>query len=206
MGGSSSKKKKKEEEKLNKINKNNDIQKEEEKEKNIKKVDSFKNGYQPKIEMELNGPLKTFESRISEQIYDKKPIFIKKDYNLETTNFFNSNIYILEEKNIKDKIYHKYQQILYNIESKGISENKNNYLDELNKKINSDFGLKKLIKDDFDKTKINILYCSTLTENDEILINMLDYNEYLKDEKKSQNVIKNVINNNIEEMMSKIIK
>ena len=49
-----------------------------------------------------------------------------------------------------------------------------------------------------------MLYCRTLTENDEILINMLDYNEYLKDEKKYKNVIKNVINNNINEIISRI--
>ena len=208
MGGSSSKKKKEEEEKLNKNNIVNDNQNEE-KNNSIKKVISSKIIYEPEKDINPNVPIKTFQSKISEPIIDKKPkypIFNEKDYNLEITNYFNSNIFISEEKNIFDNIYHNYQQTLYNIESKGISTNIkiNNSLDEINKKINSYFGLKKSIKDDFDKTKANIVYCSTLTENDEILINMIDYNEYLKDEKKYKNVIKNVINNNINEMISKM--
>ena len=151
MGGSSSKKKKEEEEKeKEKLNKKNDNQeKEKEKEKedenNIKKVGSSKNNYIPPKDICLDGPIRTYESKISESIIDKKPIypiFKEKDYNLEITNYFNQNIFISEEKNVKDNIYYRYKQILYNIESKGLSTNKNKYLDEINEKINSDFCLK----------------------------------------------------------------
>ena len=73
-----------------------------------------------------------------------------------------------------------------------------------NKEINSLFGLEKSIKDDFNRTKTNILFCSSLNIDDEKFINRLDYEQYIKDENNYRKMIINVIKNNRKQFISNV--
>ena len=176
--------------------------------KNYKKMESAQHVLGPKNEeINPNIPIKTFQSKISAPIQEKKNIIkniYEKDYNLEITNYFNTNNNnISYEKKLQEDCKIKFQQIL----NKKINRiiNSNNDLDKISLKINSDFGLQKSIQDDFLKTKTLLLYCSTLDYEDEKFINSLDYIQYLADEKNYKFVIESIINKNIEEI-NRLIK
>ena len=176
--------------------------------KNYKKMESAQHVLGPKYEeINPNIPIKTFQSKISAPIQEKKNIIkniYEKDYNLEITDYFNTNNNnISYEKKLQEDCKIKFQQILNKNNNKIV--NSNNDLDKLSLKINSDFGLQKSIQDDFIKTKTLLLYCSTLDYEDEKFINSLDYIQYLADEKNYKFVIESIINKNIEEI-NRLIK
>ena len=219
MGSSSSKKKEKEKEIENEIEKeiikNNENNTNEDRNKinnvienNYRRIDSNPFTYEQKKEDNFsNIPIKTFESKISAPIQQKKSvlkILDEKDYNLELTNYFNYNDNISEDKNLQESYKIRFQQILNKINNRPL--NQNNYMININEKINSNFGLQKLIQDDFSKTKTYLLYCSSLDNNDEIFINGLDYKEYLKNEQKYRVIIENIINRNKREIIKLLTK
>ena len=207
--GSSSDKEKEEKDKKEETNKKNNLS--ESKEYKKSKSDTIKepethentnrvNPYDAINEINKNIPIKTFESKVSAPIDQKKSIFKlynEKDNNLEITNYFNQGNVGLQERYLVENIRRRYQQIIYEINNKRIDYDVN--YDRINLQINSLFGFNKSIKDDFDRTKINILYC-------EMFINGLDYNEYIKDEKKYRKLLAKVIKNNLKEIVNNIKK
>ena len=189
MGGSSSKKIKEEE--LNNAKRDESSQKKQKKEIN-QNIPSIKIKTNNNI---IKEEIKIFKKNMLEKIDENK-----KDNNLVITNYFIPNNYIISnEKNIQENIRLRYHEILNQINNKNLCWNLNDY-DNINQRINSYFGLQKSIKDDFNKTKTNLLYCSSLSEIDERFINNLDFNKYFGDEKKFRPLITNIINNNINEM------
>ena len=165
------------------------------------------NPYNAINEINKNIPIKTFESKVSAPIDQKTNIFKiykEKDNNLELTNYFNQGNVGLQERYILENIRRRYQQIIYEINNKRIDYDDS--YDKINLQINSLFGFNKSIKDDFDRTKINILYCSSLNAEDEMFINGLDYNEYIKEEKKYRKLLAKVMKNNLKEIVNNIKK
>ena len=203
MGGSSSKEEEKNKNK-NKENDNNFSQKEnmEIKKTNtlqIKKENIINNDIPIKIHKKVSEPIKekiNIEKIILPEEINKK----KKDNNLEITDYFNQYNINSNEINMINNIRQRYNQIIYEINNQTTK-----YDDNLkNKEINSLFGLEKSIKDDFDRTKTNILFCSSLNIDDEKFINRLDYEQYIKDENKYRKMIINVIKNNRKQFISNV--
>ena len=215
MGSSSNKEKEKKDEieetiKINNHSENKEFKKS--KSDTIKEPETLENTnrvnpYKEINEINKNIPIKTFESKVSAPIDQKTNIFKiykEKDNNLELTNYFNQGNVGLQERYILENIRRRYQQIIYEINNKRIDYDDS--YDKINLQINSLFGFNKSIKDDFDRTKINILYCSSLNAEDEMFINGLDYNEYIKEKKKYRKLLKKVIKNNIKEIVNNIKK
>ena len=209
MGGSSSKEEEKNKNK-NKESDNNFSQKEK---MEIKRTNT------PQIKKEEENiinkdiPIKIIK-RVSEPIKQKNNIEKiglleeinkknkeeKKDNNLEITDYFNPYNINSNEINIINNIRQRYNQIIYEINNQMIK-----YDDNLkNKEINSLFGLEKSIKDDFNRTKTNILFCSSLNIDDEKFINRLDYEQYIKDENNYRKMIINIIKNNRKQFISNV--
>ena len=203
MGGSSSKEEEKNKNK-NKENDNNFSQKEnmEIKKTNtlqIKKENIINNDIPIKIHKKVREPIKekiNIEKIILPEEINKK----KKDNNLEITDYFNQYNINSNEINMINNIRQRYNQIIYEINNQMIKYDGN----LKNKEINSLFGLEKSIKDDFDRTKTNILFCSSLNIDDEKFINKLDYEQYIKDENKYRKMIINVIKNNRKQFISNV--
>ena len=215
MGSSSDKEKEEKDEKEETNKKNNPSESKEckkSKSDTIKEAETHENTnrvnpYNEINEINKNIPIKTFESKASPPIDQKKNIFKlykEKDNNLEITNYFNQGNVGLQERYFVENIRRRYQEIIYEINNKRIDYDDN--YDRTNLQINSLFGFNKSIKDDFDRTKINILYCSSLNAEDEMFINGLDYNEYIKDEKKYRKLLAKVIKNNLKEIVNNIKK
>ena len=122
------------------------------------------------------------------------------DDNLELTDYFNSNNHNSDSRNHYEKIIQHYNQTLNRINSK---EYTNDFgLENTPEKINSDFGLKKAIEKDFTGTKSALLFCSSLSVDDEKIINQLEYDTFLNDEKQYKRLISQKIKSNLKEMMS----
>ncbi len=131
--------------------------------------------------------------------YEKNPLLYEKDDNLELRDYFksNDNDNNVEDLNTYYNINKTYEDIKNRINYKNNNSNSERELLEINEKINLDFGFKKEIEKDFKRTKTSILYCSSLSLNDENYINSLDYDKYKREESQSKTNILKIINSNM---------
>lgn len=126
------------------------------------------------------------------------------DTNLVLTNFFDNNI-IDKDKEELDKINYKYNHSFHNFKNNPTLYDQP-YLRDIIDKANSDFGLKQLIQNDFNKMKNCLLYCSNLSTDDERFINRLEYDDFISNNYRNKDSIINIINKNknqIPELISK---
>ena len=126
------------------------------------------------------------------------------DTNLVLTNFFDNNI-IDKDKEELDKINYKYNHSFHNFKSNPTLYDQP-YLRDIIDKANSDFGLTRLIQNDFNKMKNCLIYCSNLSTDDEKFINRLEYDDFISNNYRNKDTIINIINKNknqIPELISK---
>jgi hypothetical protein len=174
------------------------------KDKNERKNEAMGYPYQyPNKNIEIDNPYPNFEKKDNARIPNTKEVPLKvkheKDDNLELTDYFISNNYDSDSRNKYEKIIQIYNQTLNRINNK---QYMNDFgLENNNEKINSDFGLKKAIEKDFTGTKSALLFCSSLSEDDEKIINQLEYDTFLKDEKQYKRLITQKIKSNLKDMM-----
>ncbi len=211
MGGSSSKKEKD----SYKANKNEDYNKPNEI-VTVKRTETYD---EPKKEIRGNiyeeknigikDPYPKFEAHLSAPIPEIQENKVpktehEKDDNLELTDYFDFNNNNSENRNKFEKIKQNYNQILNKINNK---RNINNFnLEDINKNIYSYFGLNKSIEKEFNGTKSALLFCSSLSDDEAAIINQLEYDQILKDEKKYKGTIMQLIKSNLEEMMNQHFK
>ena len=211
MGGSPSK----EEKYSNKVNKNENYNKPNEI-ITIKRTETYDepkkevigNIYEEK-KIEIKNPYPKFEPHLSAPVPEIKENKVfktehEKDDNLELTDYFDFNNNNSEDRNKYEKIKQNYYQILNEINNKNNINNFN--LEDINKNIYSYFGLKKSIEKEFNGTKSALLFCSSLSDDEAAIVNQLEYDQILKDEKKYKGVILQLIKSNLEEMMNQHFK
>ena len=201
MGGSSSKNKEEKEKEIIKKTNTIDI-----KESTFKKNEDQE--FRKEIVSRKSEPLNTqnypiFQQKRNAPIpmpkQEQKMIYKKvNDDNLELIPTFNQNKDIA--KNIQDNLTNNFYQIFYRITNNNKNYNTNNKLTDVINKVNFDFGFQKSIKNDFDKTKSKLLYCSTLTLEEESFINKLNYEEYIINENKYRKQMGKILYKHINEI------
>ena len=117
-----------------------------------------------------------------------------KDDNLLLTDYFD-NI-IDKEKEELDRIYYKYTHTFYNFNNNNQISKEQQNLRNIREKIDSDFGLMKLMQKDFNKMKTCLLYCSNLSVDDEKVINKLEFDDLKGNNAYYKQSIINIINKN----------
>ena len=125
-------------------------------------------------------------------------------HNLELTDYFD-NIFDKDKEDF-DKIYYKYTHSFFNFNNNNNS-NEESELKSIREKINSDFGLMKSMQNDFDKMKTCLLYCPSLSMDDENFIDKLEFYDFLINNMNHKESILNVINKNqkdVREYMAKV--
>ena len=124
-------------------------------------------------------------------------------HNLELTDYFD-NIFDKDKEDF-DKIYYKYTHSFFNFNNN--NSNEESELKSIREKINSDFGLMKSMQNDFDKMKTCLLYCPSLSMDDENFIDKLEFYDFLINNMNHKESILNVINKNqkdVREYMAKV--
>ena len=117
-----------------------------------------------------------------------------KDNNLILTNYFDK--IIDKEKEELDRIYYKYTHTFYNFNNNNQISKEQQNLRNIREKIDSDFGLMKLMQKDFKKMKTCLLYCSNLSVDDEKVINKLEFDDLKGNNAYYKQSIINIINKN----------
>ena len=79
-------------------------------------------------------------------------------------------------------------------------------LKQIKEKLDSEFGFMQSMKNDFEKMKTCFLYCSNLSNEDEIFINQLEFYDFLTNNPKNKATILNIINKNEKEIPEFIAK
>ena len=100
-----------------------------------------------------------------------------------------------KEKEELEKINYKFNHTFYQLnESKDPEEVA--FIKQIKEKINTDFGFKQSIKEDFDKMKTCLLYCSNLSSEEENFISKYELYEHLINNFRTKEIIISIINNN----------
>ena len=220
MGASSVKDNKAKEDDIKK--ENNKENKDESKIIEIRKRNSFKPITQLKDEPLNNGArgndnynLNNYNNNYSNNINNYKAPIKEIDradsapinytyHNLELTDYFD-NIFDKDKEDF-DKIYYKYTHSFFNFNNNNNS-NEESELKSIREKINSDFGLMKSMQNDFDKMKTCLLYCPSLSVDDENFVDGLEFYDFLINNMNHKESILNVINKNqkdVRENMAKV--
>ena len=116
-----------------------------------------------------------------------------KDNNLVLTDYFDQTND--KDKEELDRMNYKYKHSFY--EFKTLQNPKEQLsLIKIREKINSEFGLMQAMKNDFDKMKTCLLYCSNLNGDDESFINRLEFYDFYGNHSKNKEIILTIINKN----------
>ena len=144
---------------------------------------------------------------------DYKDLIIKyKNNNLDLINQINTNKYIKDdnlemtyffEKNSleyiqKDKLMENVEKIINKIDCPNIYENTN--LNNIQDKINNNFGFLIDMENDLEKTKNQLTICNNITLEEENFIKNLSFSNYYKNEKNYTLIFNELILKNLEEL------
>lgn len=144
---------------------------------------------------------------------DYKDLIIKyKNNNLELINQINTNKYIKDdnlemtyffEKNSleyiqKDKLMENVEKIINKIDCPNIYENTN--LNNIQDKINNNFGFLIDMENDLEKTKNQLTICNNITLEEENFIKNLSFSNYYQNEKNYTLIFNEIILKNLEEL------
>ena len=144
---------------------------------------------------------------------DYKDLIIKyKNNNLDLINQINTNKYIKDdnlemtyffEKNSleyiqKDKLMENVEKIINKIDCPNIYENTN--LNNIQDKINNNFGFLIDMENDLEKTKNQLTICNNITLEDENFIKNLSFSNYYQNEKNYTLIFNEIILKNLEEL------
>lgn len=144
---------------------------------------------------------------------DYKDLIIKyKNNNLDLINQINTNKYIKDdnlemtyffEKNSleyiqKDKLMENVEKIINKIDCPNIYENTN--LNNIQNKINNNFGFLIDMENDLEKTKNQLTICNNITLEEENFIKNLSFSNYYQNEKNYTVIFNEIILKNLEEL------
>ena len=144
---------------------------------------------------------------------DYKDLIIKyKNNNLDLINQINTNKYIKDdnlemtyffEKNSleyiqKDKLMENVEKIINKIDCPNIYENTN--LNNIQDKINNNFGFLIDMENDLEKTKNQLTICNNITLEEENFIKNLSFSNYYQNEKNYTLIFNEIILKNLEEL------
>ena len=117
--------------------------------------------------------------------------------NLILTDYFDNTLD--KDKEEIEKLNYRYNHTFKQFnEYQDIEESSS--LKQVKEKLNSEFGLMELIKNDFEKMKTCILYCPNLSVEDENFINHLEFYDFLSNNSQNKASILNIINKNKKEI------
>ena len=118
-----------------------------------------------------------------------------KDDNLEMTYFFEKNSL---EYIQKDKLMENVEKIINKIDCPNIYENTN--LNNIQDKINNNFGFLIDMENDLEKTKNQLTICNNITLEEENFIKNLSFSNYYQNEKNYTLIFNEIILKNLEEL------